>query len=131
MEDVLIEGNYFEHIRAQAIEIDHFASGHVKGNVVNGAEIGVMINDAYESVVEGNVLRHCQDGVRFREIYDDDWVNTGNIVRDNFIGPGYRYGVYFQFEGCTDNLVEGNVFVGFKDTARVFGGEGNVIRLSD
>ena len=131
MEDVVIEGNYFEHIRAQAMEIDHFASGHIRGNVVNGAEVGVMINDAYESVVEGNVLRHCQDGVRFREIYDDDWVNTGNIVRDNLIGPGYRNGVYFQFAGCVDNVVEGNVFVGFKDDKRVVGGEGNVIQLDD
>ena len=131
MEDVLIEGNYFEHIRAQAIEIDHFGSGTIRGNVVNGAEVGVMINDAYESVVEGNVLRHCQDGIRFREIYDDDWVNTGNVVRDNLIGPGYRNGVYFQFDGCVDNVVEGNTFVGYPKTKRIVGGEGNVIRLED
>lgn len=131
MEDVAIEGNYFEHIRAQAIEIDHFSSGHVRGNVVNGAEVGVMVNDAYESVVEGNVLRHCQDGIRFREIYDDDWVNTGNIARDNLIGPGLRYGVYFQFEGCVDNLIEGNVFIGYGKENRVFGGEGNDVRLTD
>ncbi len=131
MEDVFIEGNYFEHIRAQAMEIDHFASGHIRGNVVNGAEVGVMVNDAYESVVEGNVLRHCQDGIRFREIYADDWVNTGNVARDNLIGPGLRYGIYFQFEGCVDNLVEGNVFVGYGKNNRVFGGEGNDIRLAD
>ena len=131
MEDVFVEGNYFEHIRAQAIEIDHLASGHIRGNVVNGAEVGVMINDAYESIVEGNVLRHCQDGVRFLEIYDDDWVNTGSIVRDNLIGPGYRSGVYFQGSGCVDNVIEGNAFVGLGDHQRVIGGEGNVIRFVD
>ncbi|MEM8709462.1 MAG: right-handed parallel beta-helix repeat-containing protein [Planctomycetota bacterium] len=129
MEDVTIERNYFEHIRAQAIEIDHFASGYIHGNVVNGAEIGVMVNDAYESVVEGNILRHCQDGVRFMEIYDDPWVNTGNLVRGNDIGPGYRFGVFFRNEGMVDNVVEGNVFRGFKANDRVVGGEGNEIRL--
>ncbi|QDV05132.1 hypothetical protein Poly30_06270 [Planctomycetes bacterium Poly30] len=132
-EDVLIEGNYFEHIRAQAIEIDHFASGRVRGNVVNGAEVGVMVNDAYESVVEGNVLRYCLDGVRFLEIFDDDWVNSGNIVRDNLIGPGLTSGnssgVNFFNEGMVDNVVQGNVFVGLKDARRVVRGEGNVIRL--
>lgn len=131
LEDVLIQGNYFEHIRAQAIEIDHFASGHVCGNVVNGAEVGVMVNDAYESVVEGNVLRYCEDGVRFLEIYDDDWVNTGNVVRDNLIGPGYRSGIFFQFDGVEGNVIEGNVFTGFPAAKRVVGGEGNVIRLTD
>ncbi len=128
MEDVRIEGNYFEHIRAQAIEIDHFASGHVLGNVINGAQVGVMVNDAYESVVEGNVIRHCLDGVRFLEVYADDWVNTGNVVRDNLIGPGLQFGVCFFNDGMVDNIVEGNVFIGYADEARISGGEGNTIR---
>jgi hypothetical protein len=130
-EDVLIEGNYFEHIRAQAIEIDHYASGHIRCNVVNGADVGVMVNDAYESIIEANVLRHCFDGVRFHEVFQDDWVNTGNIVRDNHIGPCGRAGVHFFNEGMVDNVVEGNLFEGFASELHVVGGEGNIIRMRD
>lgn len=127
MDEVLIEGNYYENIRAQAIEIDHFSSGHIKGNVVNGAEVGVMVNDAYESIVEGNVLTHCSHGVRFLEVYKDEWVNSGNIIRDNIFGPGTRAGVFFFNEGMTDNVITGNFFEGVVDKFRVVNGEGNQV----
>ena len=127
MDEVTIEGNYFEDIRAQAIEIDHFSSGRIVGNVVNGAEIGVMVNDAYESIVEGNVLSHCLHGVRFLELYDDEWVNSGNIIRDNIFGPGTTAGINFYSEGMSDNVITGNIFLGFGDGYRVINPKGNVV----
>ncbi len=130
MADCLIQNNYFENIRAQAIEIDHFSSGHILGNYVNGAEVGVMVNDAYESIVESNILTHCKHAVRFLEIYNDEWVNSGNIIRDNQIGPGCRGGIVFFNEGMTDNQVVGNRFLDIKDGDRVVRGEGNIIDLA-
>lgn len=127
----LVENNEFEFITAQAIEIDHFSQGIIRGNHVNGAEVGVMVNDAYESIVEGNVLRNCGHGVRFLEIYDDPWVNSGNIIRDNVIGPGCAAGVHFFSEGMNDNLITGNHFLGLGDKYKVVNGEGNQIEFVD
>ncbi len=129
MGDVLIENNYFENIRAQAMEIDHFSSGHIRNNYVNGAEVGVMVNDAFESIVEGNVLTNCGHGVRFLMVYPDDWVNTGNIIRDNRIGPGCKAGVHFFSKGLSQNVVTGNTFIGFKNEHKVINGAGNTIEL--
>ena len=129
MKGVIIEGNHFANIRAQAVEIDHFSSGSVRNNDIVGAEIGVMINDAYESVVESNVIRDCDHGVRFLLIYSDEWVNTGNVVRNNRIGPGCRAGVLFFNEGMTGNTITGNSFFGLSKAARVINGEGNNVEL--
>lgn len=125
----LIEDNYFEQIRAQAIEIDHISSGIVRNNYVNGAETGVMLNDAFESVVEGNTMIQCGNGVRFLKIYPHDWVNKGNQIRGNRIGPGCRSGIEFSNDGMTDNVVIHNVFIGMTDQARVTNGAHNIIVL--
>lgn len=129
IEKALVEGNRFENIRAQAIEIDHFSSGVIRRNVVVGAEVGVMVNDAFESVVEANVITHCKHAVRLYELYAEEWVNTGNTVRDNVLGPGCRAGVMFYSAGLVDNVVEGNTFRGFSPKTRVVNGEGNRIRF--
>lgn len=128
---VVIENNTFENIRAQAIEVDHLSSGHIKNNYVNGAEVGVMLNDAYETIVEGNHLQHCEHGVRFLALYHNGWANVGNIVRDNVIGPGGNAGVHFFSKGMKDNLITGNTFVGLTRPAWVIKGEGNRIELDD
>ena len=125
--DVVVEDNYFSGIRAQAIEIDHFASGVIKNNVIDGAEVGVMVNDAYESIIEGNMIRNCGHGVRFLELYKDDWVNTGNVVRDNWIGPGCRAGVMFFNEGMVDNPISGNRYFDLREAVQVINGQGNPI----
>ena len=124
----LIENNEFEHIRAQAIEIDHISSGIVRNNYVNGAEVGAMINDAFESIVEGNAFVNCEKGARFLKVYPVDWVNQGNIVRHNRIGPGCIIGIEFGNEGPTNNIVKNNTFIGLSDEARIHGGKGNTIQ---
>ena len=121
-----IEGNSFHRIRAQAIEIDHFSSGHVLNNHVDGAEVGVTINDAFESLVEGNVLRNCRYGIRFMDVISADWVNTGNVVRDNQIGPGCKLGVEFR-DPMQGNVVRGNRFLGLAKKDRVVNAEGNTV----
>jgi hypothetical protein len=129
---ILIEGNVFQDIRAQAIEIDHFSSGHVINNLVDGAEIGVLLNDAFESLVEGNVLRGCGTGVGFLRIFPQEWVNTGNVVRDNHVGPGCRKGVEFidrVFDGLAGNTVQGMRFVDLPEERQIIGHEGNTVQV--
>jgi len=128
--DILLEGNALYDIRAQAIEIDHYSSGVVINNFIDGAETGILFNDAFESLAEGNVLRNCGTGIAIMRIFPEDWVNTGNVVRDNRIGPGCKRGVDLidrLFEGVTGNTVRGNVFVGMPRETWLFGGEGNTI----
>lgn len=129
MSGALIENNYFEHIRAQAIEIDHISSGVIRNNYVNGAETGVMVNDAYDSLVECNTFVNCENGVRFLKVYPQEWVNQHNTVKSNRIGPGCRIGVEFSNAGPINNTVTGNTFIGLEDDKRVKGGEGNTIEF--
>ena len=53
--------------------------------------------DLVETVVEGNVLRGCHKAaVRVLRIFPEDWVNTGNVVQDNRIGPKCNKGIAFE-----------------------------------
>ena len=123
----VIEHNRLENITAQAIEIDHLSAGIVRNNIVNGAEAGVMLNDAYDSIVEANVLLGCKHGIRFLALYDNGWANHANIVRDNIIGPGSLAGVMFSSEGMVDNVITGNTFLGLRREHWVKNGDGNLI----
>jgi hypothetical protein len=129
IEDVRVEHSGFFDIRAQAIEIDHYSSAYVAYNHVERAEVGVMLNDSFETLVEGNVLRGCRKAaVRILRIFPEGWVNTGNVVRDNRIGPGNRLGVSIESDiemEITGNVVLGNHFVGLEPELRVIEPGGN------
>jgi hypothetical protein len=128
--DVLVEECSFTDIRAQAIEIDHYSQGLVRRNVVDGAEVGVMVNDAFETVVEHNVLSNCWTAVRLLRIFPEDWVNTGNIVRSNRIGPGCTRGVALDDDlsnGLIGNEITGNHFIGMERGVRVIGRRRNQV----
>ncbi len=129
--DVLIEGSSFHDIHAQAIEIDHYSSGRVISNQITGAEVGVMVNDAFETVVEGNVISGCwRAAVRILRIFPENWVNVGNAVRDNRIGPNCGVGVVIETDidvEVNGNAVEGNHFVGLGPEERVIAPTGNEV----
>lgn len=127
--DIHIVGSTFRDIYAQAIEIDHFSSGLVQNNLVDGSETGVMLNDAFESVVEGNVLLRCKKGVRILRIFPQDWVNLGNTVRDNHIGY-CDLGISFEdniTDGVTGNYVLDNHFMGIEPLNRIIDFRGNTV----
>ncbi|MCP3919594.1 MAG: right-handed parallel beta-helix repeat-containing protein [bacterium] len=127
--DVKIYNNSFHNIRAQAMEIDHFSQGEIVGNYVDGAEVGVTVNDAFDSLVHSNVIRNCRWGVKFMTIYhDDDWVNTTNTVADNLIGPGCNMGIFFR-DPTTGNTITKNQFLGIAPKFQIVGAEGNTIEL--
>ena len=125
MQDVVIEQCTFRNIRAQAIEIDHFSQGLIRHNWVDQAEVGVMINDAFGSTVEGNWLQNCHQGVKFLMIFPHAWVNTGNLVQDNRIGPGCRAGIMFFGPGMKANHIRRNRYFGLGGAYWVMNPDGN------
>jgi hypothetical protein len=128
--DVLIEDCEFHQIHAQAIEIDHYASGLVTGNLIDEAEVGVMLNDCFETVVEDNEIRDCLTAIRLLRIFPEDWINVGNIVRKNRVGPGNRRGIKLDDEvstGLTGNHIVENHFIGQGPKSRVINPEGNTV----
>jgi len=121
-DEVAIENCEFHDITAQAIEIDHFSSARVAGNRIDGAEVGVMLNDCFDTLVEDNELSNCLTAVRFLRLFGEDWVNTGNVVHNNRIGPGNRRGVVFEDEiadGLSGNRVVANHFIGQGPKSRI------------
>lgn len=125
-----VESCGFYDIRAQALEIDHFSSGHIINNDFDGAEVGVMVNDAFESLVEGNTIRNCRIGVRVLRIFPQDWVNVGNVISSNRIGPGGVKGIAFDDDlrdGLTGNYAVGNHFIGLGPKVRITHPEGNTV----
>ena len=129
IKDALVENCQFTNIRSEAVEIDHFSSGTVRGNLIDGAGVGIMINDAFESLVENNTIRNCKMAIRFLEVSPGDWVNTGNTAQGNRIGPGCKWGVRFDGEGLHSNVVRGNEFIGIEADKRVTNPEGNFVEL--
>lgn len=119
LDEVLIENNYFSAIRAQAIEVDHFSSGHVLFNYVNRAQSGVTLNDSFKALVEGNTLANCDFGVYFMKVFEQRWVNTDNEVVNNTFGPGCVRAVVFRDPGIEGNRIRGNRFIGLHERFRV------------
>ena len=129
--DVRIEDCGFYDIHAQAIEIDHFSSAYVASNHIVGAESGIMLNDCFETVVEGNILRECMIGIRLLRIFPEEWINTGTVVQDNRIGPGCNKGIAFednQGSGVTGNFIRGNHFIGIGKQMQIVESEGNTVK---
>jgi len=118
IDEGLLENNMFQCIRAQAMEVDHFSSGHVIYNYVDGAQTGVTLNDSFEALVEGNALTNCDIGVYFMRIYPQRWVNTDNEVYTNAIGPGTKRGVVFRDEGIEGNDIRGNRYIELEERFR-------------
>jgi hypothetical protein len=129
--DVRVEDCGFYDIHAQAIEIDHFSSAYVTANHIVGAESGIMLNDCFETLVEGNVMSDCLIGIRLLRIFPEEWVNTGNVVQDNRIGPNCNKGIAFEDNegsGNTGNKVRGNHFVRIAESLRIHAAEGNTLK---
>jgi hypothetical protein len=82
---VSVVNSKFENILAEAIEIDHFSQGEVRGNYVSKSAVAIQLNDAYDSVVDSNELIDNGHGVFFVSHYEDPSVNTGNKVINNLI----------------------------------------------
>ena len=111
--NVVCQNNRFENIQAQAIEIDHYSYGRVSRNSIYGSTVAVVLNDAFNTLVEENLITKCRYGISFVSHFNESWVNTKNVVRNNtFIGPGER-GVRLSAKSWY-NIVEKNKFINIK-----------------
>lgn len=123
--DFVCEDNVLEDIRREAIEVDHYAGGRVRNNRLVRCDVGVALDDAFDTLVEGNVFEQCRSGIHFVRHFDDAWVNTGNVARNNRInGPGYA-GIKLA-DRTRGNVVRDNHIVGVQHGV-IPGGENEVV----
>jgi hypothetical protein len=112
-EDGLIEGNVFESVLDEAIDLDHFVERfRVVGNQVRGALWGIVMNDASRNVVEYNQLEDCDVGIivwRY-ERTPPQGINEENVVRHNVI-RGSRIAIQVDAD-CHRNEVRANHYEG-------------------
>lgn len=108
-DDAIVTGNHLANIRTQAIEIDHFSAVRVHENTIKDSFVGIQLDDAYNSIVEDNLLEGVRRGIVFVGHFDDPWANTGNkILRNRLVGPG-KTGVQLSTRS-RDNIIAGNEF---------------------
>jgi len=67
--------------------------------------------------------------VRVLRIFPEEWVNVGNVIASNRIGPGCVKGISFDddiLDGVTGNYALGNHFIGVGPKLRLFNLGGNI-----
>ncbi len=110
MENIVIKDNILENITTEAIEIDHFASGIVQNNIVKRSGIGLQCNDCYNTVFQGNYLENNIRGIVFLTHYDDNWINTKNIIKKNYLINSvineFSFGIYARDNNISQNLIQ-------------------------
>lgn len=83
MTGVRVEGCTFRAIRTEAIEIDHFSSGIVRGNAIHGARTAIALNDAFDTTVSTNLVSGAGQGISLVRHFDDPTVNRGLVIKGN------------------------------------------------
>ncbi len=122
---VLFESNTLTNITAEGVEIDHFSSGRVIGNNIYNARSAIVLNDAYKTQVQRNIVENSVCGVSFTSHYDKPWVNTDNIVSNNIFSGIKAGGVCINKE-AHDNNVSNNITFGNAEPVRDQSGKNRV-----
>lgn len=94
VKDVIIQNSNATNISQEAFELDHLSTGKITNNHITNARVGIQLNDAYNSVVSGNSLNNVAIGVNIITHFDNEWLNTDNVVSENFISAK-NSGVWF------------------------------------
>lgn len=98
MKGVRIEGCTFRSIATEALEIDHHSSGVVLGNFVQGATVGIVLNDAFDTTVSANHVHDSAVGIALVRHFDDPSVNRGLAIVGNRVTGG---GIGISLGGLT------------------------------
>jgi hypothetical protein len=120
MTGVRIEGCTFRSIRTEALEIDHFSSGLVRGNHVHGAAAAIVLNDAFDTTVSANHVHEAGIGIALVRHFADPAVNRGLVIAGNRV-TGDGVGISLGGLAAGFELV-GNDLATLPDTKRVVGG---------
>jgi hypothetical protein len=88
-DNVTIKNCTAKNIGAEVFEIDHMSSGVIMDNAVYDSHIAIQLNDAYNSVVQGNRIENSKYGITVFSIFEDSWVNIDNKILDNDIDFKY------------------------------------------
>jgi uncharacterized ubiquitin-like protein YukD len=98
-----------QNVRAEAFEIDHMSSGIIQNSFINEAEIGIQLNDAFNSIVRNNEIQNTKIGINIITHFDHDWLNTNNTITDNNIDAsetGVFIGNYAKTNIISDNFFQ-------------------------
>jgi parallel beta-helix repeat protein len=109
MSRVVIRNNKAENIAVEVFEIDHMSSGNIINNQIYDSHIGIQINDAYNSLVKGNILSDVRYGITIMSPFVDDWVNNNNKIIENDINFTYA-GIFLVGENNKNTLITNNYF---------------------
>ena len=101
-------------LKDEGIDFDHFAFRcRAIGNTIDGATIGVELNDASDCLVQRNHIRNTHIGVRiwWYDKFDPAGLNTRNLIEDNHITSVSRAAIYLG-RNCTENRIRRNTVDG-------------------
>lgn len=113
VENMHCAGNTFVNISAEAVEVDHYSRATVIDNEFRDSNQAVVMDDAYNTLIQGNRIIRCQVGVAFNNHFTDEWVNRGAFVANNYIeGPGH-IGIKLD-EHASRHFIGNNVIVGMQ-----------------
>jgi len=125
--DIIIKGNSFSKIKAEAIEVDHYSSGKVFNNDIEDSAIAIQLDDAFDTVVKNNRIKNCRNGIALKSHFFESWINKNNTVHDNHIqGPG-TIGIFISKESKGISII-GNMILDFKIPLQNLGSNNTITR---
>ena len=117
--DSLVEGCLFKNIADEAIDFDHFSMRcEARGNEIERAIWGIVLNDAAHCVVEHNRISGCDIGIFgwWRSSVPPEGLNEFNTVRHNFVRGSSDAAIRLT-KDCHRNIVEQNFVEGAIDVS--------------
>ena len=101
-------------LKDEGIDFDHFAFRcRAIGNTIDGATVGVELNDASDCRVLRNRIRNTHIGVRiwWYDKFDPAGLNTRNLIEGNHITSASRAAIYLG-RNCRGNRIRRNTVTG-------------------
>lgn len=107
VKNVMIKDNYAENIAVEAFELDHFSSGSIINNQIKKAQVGIQLDDAYDSMVSDNFIENTDIAINIYGHFDDSWLNTGHQINDNHIVNSRSAAVVLN-QNAKNNFISNN-----------------------
>jgi hypothetical protein len=112
--DSEVVGCRISAINDEAIDFDHFALRcRAIGNWIDGATIGLELNDASHCVVRHNTIQRVRIGAKiwWYSKFDPEGLNEHNVIEHNTIGPVEEKAIFIG-RNCHNNRVAHNFLSG-------------------
>ena len=126
-----ISNNSFENVEKEALEVDHYSQAMVFDNTFSNVGLGVVLNDAFSTRVEGNVIHNAQTtGIYLFSLLEGPLINSGHLVTHNCISGKGAIGIRAG-DGTTGNLITQNAIGSYRTPTSLAEGNIGQANLSD